>query len=190
MPKKAEPDPRITVAGMTFEVRSPTFREFKGMVGGIQVLMDVAPENMFDDTTTHERLGGRTIVDFLEHVVKTLADGPTKELFDDASFGDVIAVWDKIVEWGRFDSFFASKDEERYARRMLALEREVAEQVAQIRILQREGLLREEFDMQSLVEMATRNSGSNPAGIASLSISTPESTGGPNETSSIPTTTS
>ena len=181
----------VTVSGgRSFTVRRPTWREFQTIARGVSVLSSISPEAMLDDTEKIESLGNRTPAEMLEHIIRLLASGPVDELFEAGEFSDVIQVWEAILNVGGYESFFASKDQKRFESRMRSVEREVAEQVAQIRVFQREGLLPEQFDMQSLLQEAMKSEGLNLVDTLASSTSTPESTDGPSGTASTPTTSS
>lgn len=154
-------------------IRRPDYRAFRAIAVKVAALLEVDPESAMSAPE-------------FEHVLQACTVEKLDDWLGEADYQEVIRLWDEVIAFCEFESFFAERQRRHFESSKAAMERQVDLQAAQINRLKSTGQLPESFSLESVMNAA------NPfGGILTSSQSspttTPAGTDGEPATSSAPT---
>ena len=154
----------------TITIRRPSYRAFRNIATKVSALLEVDPDVAMAAPE-------------FEQVIQACTQENLDDWLEAAEYQEVIRLWDDIISFCEFESFFAERQTRHFEASKIRMEREVELQAAQIAKMKTSGLLPETFSLDSVM-----NAGMNLPGIPltspSSSTSTPSTTDGPEPESS------
>ena len=151
-------------------MRRPTYASFRDIAVKVSALMEVEPEAALSAPEFEEVLQACTVEDVTSWL-------------ESADYQQAVRLWDAIIEYCEFASFFAERQKRHFENSKARLEREVDLQAAQIARMKRSGVLPETFSLESVMSAET-SATQNLLNSLSSQTTTPASTGGRESASS------
>lgn len=165
-----------TSTGHELELRRPTYRAFKNIAAKVAALMEIE----FDAAMTTDEFA-----QVLNACVVQQLGNPAQEgdegILGELPYDEAARLWDAVMEYCEFESFFAARQQQHYERSKTRTEQELELQVLQMRVMKDSGLLPESY-----FENAARETlgGANPNPTPPSSTTTPTTTDGTGSESS------
>ena len=148
----------------TVTMQRPTYTAFRDIALKVSALMEVEPE------------AALTAPEF-EEVLQACTSEDITPWLEEADYQQAVHLWDAIIEYCEFDSFFAERQKRHFENSKARLEREVDLQAAQIARMKKSGVLPETFSLESVMSAET-SATQNLLNSLSSQTTTPASTGG------------
>lgn len=157
----------ITIGEHEITLARPVFMDFRRIAAKAEALMEV------------ELQAAMTTTEFVD-VIKACTIDADLDL-DEMDYADAAKLWDEVITFCEFPAFFAERRRQHFERSKERVEIEVDLQAAQYNRMKKQGLLPENFSIESvLTESGLTNQTSSP----SSPTTTPAGTDGDDETSS------
>ena len=111
----------VTLNGETFTLRRPTLKEFAQIGYKYRFLNDLLGRGILDSSQKVSELRNKTPMQaFMDMLYDALADGEDKEKFktalESADYGEGVTLWDEYGKLCEFESFFANRQQQEFAR--------------------------------------------------------------------------
>jgi len=147
----------------------PDYRSFRNISNKVSALMEVE----FDIAMSSEAF---------EEVLQACTVENLDDWLNEADYQEVAKLWDAIIEFCEFESFFAERQTRHFEASKVRMAREaqlqVAATIAQVEAMKNSGELPESFSLESVMN-AEMNRHMNLTNLPSSPITTPTSTDGP-----------
>lgn len=163
-----------TASGRDLTLRRPDFRSFRNIASKVSALLAV------------EMDAAMTVPEF-EQVLQACTVENLDEYLSEADYAEVAELWDAILEYCEFESFFATRRTQRAEADEAYQLEQFRQQARQIEMMKESGLLPKSWSLADAMNAANDPS-ETLTSMLSSSTTTPTTTGGGGETSNGKTT--